>query len=343
VAPDPGTGSSAPRAAGEARPTPNLFIVGAPKSGTTALATYLGSHPDVFVAGKELTYFGGDLVFRTRKGGRWQIGYDAYLGWFAEHGAARYRADRSVFYLYSSQAAAEIRAYDPDSRVVALLRNPVDQMHSQHSEMLFQGEEDIASFGEAVAAEEARRRGERVPPGCQKVFGLLYRDIARYGEQVERYFSAFGRDRVCVVLYDDLVADADAAYGQVLRFLDVDAAHRPEFGVVNANKVVRSPRVRDLLRHAPPGIRRVGRLVVPDEHARAALRRRLHTLNTRRQARPPMDPELRGRLTAELAPDIRRLEALLDRDLGAWLAPAGGGAGPGRAPRPGITLDGRAR
>ncbi len=77
----------------------------------------------------------------------------------------------------------------PTSRVIALLRNPVDQMHSQHSEMLFQGDEDIASFAEAIDAEEDRRRGERVPPGCQKVFGLLYRDIARYGDQVERYLS----------------------------------------------------------------------------------------------------------------------------------------------------------
>ncbi len=55
--------------------------------------------------------------------------------------------------------------------------------------------------------------------------------------------------------------------------------------MVNANKVVRSARVRDLLRQAPPGLRRLGRLVVPDEHARAALRRRLHGLNTRRARR----------------------------------------------------------
>src|ERR1019366_7220947 len=96
------------RAMDEARPTPNLFIVGAPKSGTTALGTYLGAHPAVFVAGKELSYFGSDLEFRTTKGGRWRIGYDTYLEWFGHDGDALYRTDRSVFYLYSSRAAAEI-------------------------------------------------------------------------------------------------------------------------------------------------------------------------------------------------------------------------------------------
>src|ERR1700691_6480930 len=88
-------------AADEARPTPNLFIVGAPKSATTALASYMGSHPEVFVAGKELSYFGSDLEFRTAKGGRWRIGYDTYLEWFGRDGDARYRNDRSVCYLYS--------------------------------------------------------------------------------------------------------------------------------------------------------------------------------------------------------------------------------------------------
>jgi hypothetical protein len=324
------------RAVDEARPTPNLFIVGAPKSGTTALASYLGSHRDVFVADKELSYFGSDLEFRTKRG-RWRIGYDTYLEWFAQHPQERYRTDRSVFYLYSSRAAGEIHAYDPNARVIALLRNPVDQMHSQHSEMLFQGEEVVDSFGKAIALEDERKRGDHVPPGCQKVFGLFYRDIARYAEQVERYFSLFGRDQVCVVLHDDLVLDSARAYRQVLRFLDVDPDHRPEFNVVNANKVVRSTRVRDLLGQSPSGLRRLGRLVVPDERARASLRRRLHALNTDRRPRPAMASELHRRLTAEFAPEVRRLEQLLDRDLGGWLT---GGA---RGQHPGVASDRPAR
>ncbi len=328
------------RAGDDERPTPNLFIVGAPKSGTTALATYLGAHPDVFVAGKELSYFGSDLEFRTTKGGRWRIGYDTYLEWFAHHGDVRYRADRSVFYLYSSRAATEIHSYDPGSRVIALLRNPVDQMHSEHSEMLFQGDEDIASFADAVAAEDDRRRGERVPPGCQKVFGLLYRDIARYCVQIERYFALFGRDQVCVLLYDDLVADPGGTYRRVLEFLDVDPGHQPEFAVVNANKVVRSTRLRELLRAAPPGLRRLGRSVVRDQYARAALRRRLHGLNTAGRARPPMPSVLRARLAEEFAPEVLRLETLLDRDLASW-RPSGAGDGGPRLPRSGAAADRR--
>jgi hypothetical protein len=307
------------RAAQESRPTPNVFIVGAPKSGTTALANYLSSHPDVFVAGKELSYFGSDLVFRTDAGGRWWVGYDTYLRWFAAHGERRYRVDRSVFSLFSSRAAAEIHAFDPASRVIAILRNPVDQMHSQYSEMRFQGEEDISDFVGALAAEEARAAGRRVPPGCKKVFALRYRALARYHDQLARYLEVFGPARVAVVLHDDLAADPAGTYGTVLRFLGVDDGHVPEFAVVNANKEVRSPRLRALLGGASPGLRRLGRLAVRDEHARAALRRRLHRVNTRSAPRPAMSAELRAQLTEEFAPEVRRVAGLIGRDLSAWL------------------------
>ncbi|HTZ08800.1 MAG TPA: sulfotransferase [Acidimicrobiales bacterium] len=320
-------------AADEERPTPNLFVVGAPKSGTTALASYLGQHPEIFVAGKELSYFGSDLVFGTGTGERWRLAYEPYLRWFAGQEEARYRADRSVFYLYSRRAAAEIHAFDPTSRIVAMVRNPVEQMYSQHSEMLFQGEEDLASFAEALAAEDERRQGRAVPPGCRKPFGLLYGELTRYAEQLERYLERFGTEQVCVVLYDDLRADAAATYAGVLGFLGVDGAHRPEFAVVNANKVVRSPLLRDTLRSAPPGLRRLGRLAVRNEFTRAALRRRLHDMNTRGAPRPALDPALAARVTERCEPEIRRLEALLGRDLGAWRAPLGAPTAPAAADR----------
>ena len=305
---------------------PNLFVVGAPKSGTTALGRYLGDHPEVFVAAKELHYFGSDLDFRTRKGAPWRIDGQAYAAWFAGHEGERYRADRSVFYLYSKLAAAEIHAHDPASRIIVMLRNPVDQMHAEHSEMLYQGEEDIADFAAALDAEPDRLEGRRIPAGSQHAFGLHYRAGARYAGQLERYFTVFGRDQVHVVLYDDLVRDAAAAYRGVLEFLGVDPGHRPEFAVVNANKAVRSTLVRRTLRTTSPRLRRTGRLLVPSGAARARLRRSLHGMNTAERPRPPLDPALRRSLEAEFAPEVRRLEAMLGRDLSAWT-----GAGEGRS------------
>ena len=297
---------------------PNAFIVGAPKSGTTALGSYLGSHPEVFVAAKELSYFGSDLEFRTRKGERLRVPWEDYLAWFAGHDDMRYRIDRSVFYLYSETAAAEIHRFDPSARIVAMLRNPVDQMHAEHSEMLYQGEEDITDFAQALAAEPDRRRGRRIPAGCKHAFGLLYRDIASYAGQLERYFSAFGRDQVHVVLFDDLTSDPAGTYRGVLEFLGVDPSHRPELRPVNANKVVRSTALLRTLRTTSPGLRGMGRLLVPNSATRARLRRRLQVLNTAERPRRPLPAELRRVLALEFEPEVERLERLLGRRLPAW-------------------------
>lgn len=303
---------------------PNAFIVGAPKSGTTALGTYLHAHPEVFVAAKELSYFATDLEFRTRKGERLRVPWEDYLAWFAGHEDVKYRVDRSVFYLYSEQAAAEIHRFDPSARIVAMLRNPVDQMHAEHSEMRYQGEEDIADFADALAAEADRRRGRRIPAGCKHAFGLYYRDLTRYASQLERYFSVFGRDQVHVVVFDDLRDDPAGTYRGVLEFLGIDVSHRPELTAVNANKEVRSTALLRTLRTTSPGIRGLGRFLVPSAGARARLRRRLHSLNTAERPRRPLPAELRRVLALELEPEVERLEALLGRRLPAWHPQRGG-------------------
>jgi hypothetical protein len=300
--------------------TPNLFIVGAPKSGTTALSTYLDRHPEIFVAPHEMIYFGTDLAVMDAPGRPRRRRDDYYLATFAPHRQERYRGDHSVTYLYSRTAANEIFEFEPDARIIAMVRDPVDQMHSQHSELVYQGEEDITDFAEALAAEDDRRQGRRVPATTTKPFGLLYREIASYAEQIERYLSVFGPERVHVVVFDDFAADTAGEYRSVLEFLGVDPGFAPSFEVVNPNKVVRSSFARDQLRGGSPVVRRLGRLMVPSARSRARLRRRAAAMNTVHRARDDVDPDLRRRLRQEMAPGIHHLERLLDRDLGAWLA-----------------------
>jgi len=294
---------------------PNLFIVGAPKSGTTALATFLGEHPDVFMAHRELHFFGSDLDFRRR------TGEDTYLGWYRAHADRRYRGDKSVYYLCSGVAAREIHDRCPDSRVLILLRNPVDQMHSSHSELLFQGDEDIRDFEAALSAEPARCRGERIPAGCRKPFALRYRAIAHYADQVERYLDVFGPGRVRTIVYEEFAEDVAASYRSVLEFLDLDAGIRPDFRVVTSNKQVRSTWLQGALHGASPLARGAGRLVVPGRRARAAVVRRVQRLNTAERPRPEMAPALRRALTDEFAGEVERLERLLGRDLRRWSSP----------------------
>lgn len=301
---------------------PDFFIVGAPKCGTTALNDYLARHPDVFVPErKEIHFFGSDLTFTDPRPGR-----DAYLRLFEGRAGQKRAGEGSVWYLYSRNAAREIRELIPDARILILLRHPVDVMYSLHSQALYNGTEDLEDFAEALAAEPERRRGRRLPARFRNTMGFLYRDVVRFRDQVERYFDVFGRERTHVILFDDLKRNVAGVYREACAFLDVDPDVRLRFDVINGNKRVRSERLRDLLRFASPETRTRVQAMLPSPRLREAMKHRLRSLNTRYVPRAPMDPELRNRLEGEIRPEIEALGRLLDRDLAHRWCGAGTGA-----------------
>ena len=239
---------------------PNLFIVGAPKCGTTALYHYLRQHPDIYLAPKEIHYFGSDLTFRVNKR---SLTVDQYLECFRGASNERILGDASVWYLYSKQAAKEIKHFSPDARIIIMLRNPSDMLYSNYSQNRWNGDEDIKSFQMALDAESDRKQGKRLPistaPG--PIETLYYTDTARFTEQVQRYLLEFGEDHVHIILYDEFAKDTEAVYRSVLKFLGVDKSFRVKISVVNSNKVIASELLWKLMKTPPPGCATCGEML----------------------------------------------------------------------------------
>lgn len=293
-------------------PRPNFFIVGAPRCGTTAMYEYLRQHPDVFMPyRKEPVYFGSDLTKR-----RPHMTEDQYLALFRPGAGRKRLGEATVWYLYSQRAPAEIKAFSHDPRIIIMLRNPVDMMYSLHSQLFFSANEDLADFGEAIAAEEDRRHGRRMPPRARRPEGLQYRACGRYASHVRRYLEAFGPEAVHVIIYDDFSADAAGSYRRTLDFLDVDASFQADLSVVNQSKAPRS-RWLQRLTYAPWFMRTTARLPKPMNHV---IRRSLKRLNFKEQPRTVLDPALRAALIREMAPDVAELGELIGRDLSQWSA-----------------------
>jgi hypothetical protein len=296
---------------------PDFFIIGAFKSGTTALYEYLRRHPQVFMSfNKEPNFFGDDL---TRHYGR--LSMADYLALFRDAQPGQRVGDGSTWYLYSSSAAREIAAFSPAAQIIVLLRNPIDVMYAQHSQLLFRADENLTDFETALEAEPARRRGEQLRPPPVRPETLFYRHSVHFAEQLERYFDVFGRRRVHVALFDDLVADTAATYRAVLEFLGIDPTFRPDFTVHNENKRVRLRALQRLV-YNPPGpllgaVHRLRRFPLVHRMRDGVLR-----LNSRTEKREAMDPVLRGQLLDELAPEIDRLSETIGRDLSGWKASA---------------------
>lgn len=302
---------------------PNLFIVGAPKCGTTSMSGYLDQHPDIFFSHgwkkKEPYFFCSD--FSSHK---WRISNpDQYLSIFDGASSEKHVGEASPWYLYSKIAAYEIKRYEPSAKIIIMLRNPVDMMYSLHRQFLYSTNEDRADFESALTAEEDRKCGRCIPESAYFPEGLFYRDVARYAEQVRRYIDTFGRQSVHVIIFDDLKADVSKVYREALEFLEVDPGFHASLGVSNAAKTVRSAWVQRLLFH-PPSILRKMYYCLParlGEPVSRTVLDFLKALNVRSGYDGAMNDALRAQLQREFTPDVQRLSELLGRDLTYWCSP----------------------
>lgn len=291
---------------------PNLFIIGAPKCGTTAMTRYLEAHPDIFVAPrKDLHHFGSDLDFRSRP----HASPDAYHQWFVDASTERWVCDSSVWYMYSQCAAAEIHASAPDARIIAMLRHPVDAMYALWGQLRLNGlgDEDITDFEDALAAESARRQGQRLPATTPLPSALFYRAVVSFSGQLQRYFDIFGADAVQVVIQEEMKADTEGTVAAIYEWLSVNAGFRPELKAVNTSKAVRSEGIRTALRGIPSPLKSL----VPSA-MRKTISGTIRKLNSTHAAREPLSASLRQQLCTELGPEISRIEETLGRTIPSW-------------------------
>jgi hypothetical protein len=277
---------------------------------------YLDRHPQIYMSpAKEPQHFATDLdsgsyldsltFLRDR---------NRYLALFDAARPDQLVGEASTWYLYSRDAAKNIKSATPDARIIVMLRDPVEMLYSLHGRRIYGGSEDLLRFEDALAAEEDRKLGKRIPPRARNVKALFYRDVGRYSEQVKRYIDTFGIDKVRVVVFEEFRADPASVYRSVLEFLGVDASFEPDFRVVNEAAERRSWRLQQLL--LSPRAIRLARLVFPPR-VRPYIGRAWDAVNTRGKRRAPLDPGMASRLREELHPDMVHLGELIGRDVTA--------------------------
>lgn len=284
---------------------PNFFIVGAAKAGTTAMHRYLDRHPDIYMSVvKEPSYFAPEMGLTTP----WATDLDRYLELFAPGADRQVRGESTPAYLFCPSSAERIHVFEPDARILILLRNPLAAVRSVYAEARKFGLEPERTFPAALKASDAGRPELESRPGGR---WLRYRDVVRYAEQVERFLTVFPREQVHIELYDDLVRDPARVYGNVLQFLALDPFELPTFPAVNVARRVRSLQLQRLIMAPSMGgtTGRVGRV-----------RRTLVRLNTGPARQAPLPDDVRQGLVDDLGPDVDRLSRLIGRDLAHWLA-----------------------
>ncbi len=291
--------------------------MGAPKCGTTALYEYLRQHPDIFLPKvKEPHYFATDLgtypIIKTP---------EAYDALFAEATSRHLRVgEASVYYLRSEVAIPNIRQYSPDAQIVAMFRNPVDMVHSFHSQLLYVSEETESDFETAWRLQARRSQGLDLPRGSRGSFLVQYAQMGQFGSQTARVLSTFPRAQVKLVLYDDFAASPQEVYDDVIAFLGVPHDGRRDFPRVNDNKRARVTWLRNFLRKPPPFLRdryRTFKQAIGAKHM-DAMKSAIVSRNTTKERRPPLSAAFRAELVESFHGEVALLSRLMERDLSHW-------------------------
>ena len=290
---------------------PNFLIVGAPKCGTTAMWRYLHQHPQIHLSQrKDLHYFGSDLTFLKRQ----RFSKDEYHSHFDNTDEIAI-GEASVWYLYSQNAAKEIFEYNPNMKIIIMLRDPVQMIYAHYTQMKFNGlgDEDLSTFEEALQAEPARKEGRRIPKHCPLACTLFYREIAKVATQIERYLEIFPKEQILFLFQEDMKTNMKELYINTLQFLEVSEEFTPEFERVNTHKEVRFETLRKIIGKTPQGLKDR----IP-KRPRKILSKTIRKYNSKHAERMKLSPETDKMLRFELTEEISRLEEICQRDLTHW-------------------------
>lgn len=295
---------------------PTFLIIGAPKSGTTALYEYLRQHPDIYMSPlKEPRFFaveGGSANF----GGPFADvenkviidNMDEYRACFDGAHDEKAIGEASTLYLASPIAPLRIRQYIPDVRLVAILRDPIERAFSGYLMNVMQKRE-TSSFEEAIEDEPRRLR--------ENWYGARYLDAGHYSEQIRRYLSAFPKEQLKVYLYDDLKDDTHGLLEDLFNFLDVDPTFEVNTSWKHNVSGIPTNRLVDAVIGQRPSRYWLRRM---KPYVPKSLVRLRHKIRRQYMYRPQLDPETRARLIPRFKDDILWLQDFLDRDLSAWMS-----------------------
>jgi hypothetical protein len=305
-------------------PTPNFFIVGTGKAGTTSLYHYLRQHPQIYMSSvKEPCYFASEISLdnlseahrryirlhsaeRTDRPAGWLFSsWQEYLKLFQGVRDESAIGEASVAYLWSETAAQNIAARLPESKIVIMLRDPAERAFSQYLHQVAVGL-IRCTFRQHI--ENCLRNRQRT---ISAVYPLL--EVGLYHDQIKRYFDRFPAANVRIYWYEQDWREPARLLADLFEFLHVDATFSPDTSRKKLER--RAPRF-------PAAYHLTMRLDITHKIRQlipANLRLPLRKLLFERGASLKMSSDDRQFLIEYYRDDILRLSSLLHRDLSGWL------------------------
>jgi len=186
--------------------TLDFLIIGAMKSGTTSLASALNQHPEVYLPKNELHYFDNNDYFS--KGDNW---YHAHFPLLKE---VKAYGEKTPSYMYTPYCIERIFNYDPQIKLIMILRNPIDRTYSNYWHSVKNGKEEL-SFIDAIVKEDERIKNN--------IF-RGYTARSKYIVQLEKLLEYFDLNKIKIVIFEELTTQPDQILKDIFQFLEVNGS-----------------------------------------------------------------------------------------------------------------------
>lgn len=208
----------------------DFLVVGTQKGGTTALDNYLRVHPEIGLPEiKELHFFNNEELFSKSK-----VNYDAY------HKHFNFKSNKKVFgevtpvYMYWIDSCKRIWEYNPNIKLIFILRNPIERAYS-HWNMQYERNDENLDFSTAI--KEESKRNKQTLPFQNKPFSYIDRGF--YSEQIRRFKRFFDDDQMFFIKYDEFKSNQQQVLNSIFEFLNVNPdSYTFEFKNVHSRKKV---------------------------------------------------------------------------------------------------------
>ena len=289
--------------------TIDFIGIGAAKSGTTWLGKCLEDHPDILFSSqksrKEISFFNSNTNWQEGEGfdlSTWDKGIDWYYTQFPDPEPGKVRGEFTVTYMIDPVACERIKKYFPKAKLLVVLRNPSDMIHSLH----YFGSGSAIS-GISGTFEEAIEKGRILD------FGLYYKHL-------KKYYDNFPHKNIHVTLVDDFKKDNLGTIQAIYRFLGADDSFVPESLNIRVNEAFK-PRfniIRNTLHKTLRFLNKYNKALYFRILDNDYLAKFYNKVNKVKYKYPKMSEETRAELKKFFLEDIEKLERLINKDLTVW-------------------------
>ncbi|MBV5304829.1 MAG: sulfotransferase [Chlorobium sp.] len=230
---------------------PNLFVIGAPKSGTSAFVQQLAQYPDIFIPKiKEPRYFDAHTFFDYESD--YPIKNEKeYLSLYDTFDANNsvYRVDGSVFNMYSEESIKRIIKLSPQAKFIVILRDPLSASKSMHLQRLkyydVRMREVSIKFCECWDLLELRKKGSGFPKDCRNKILFRYDLLYRYELYLPFIQNLINKDKILFIKYDVFRDFPQMIHTAVQSFLELPEFN-PEVTKVNESYIVKPDNINKL-------------------------------------------------------------------------------------------------